>query len=442
MSKNAAKATVDDFIVEADEPEGCATDTLFTEPVSNFIKHRKQRISKKPESEWTVNYELIVERLNNVAVVEVTDVDTILEHASDKLRTFDGAEDTPMRTLRELADGEITVTDMQRTFEGIQDLRISKVKDKNKNKEMHTNGTDELEQHARPVLRTIPMCPVLDLDFLEGDDQLNIAYQSIVDNCISPLPDVVPDVIQATKEQLAGRIAGELVLASQVLRLEEPEDEQQMQSQSQEQTWQLPVRSAPSRATPSIYFDASMEPQSAAPSTTPSSRSTSSMTGSSHPSTFAAPEIERLSRYTTFSKAAPPALPRSMQRVLSHWTPGADPATYNWLSTSRNISRLNEDAEAEEMTEKEQRRMQRRTERYLKRQRREAEEGQRQLMLSTQAPEIITASQPPMVAKPDSQPTGPAGSRQPFGPRQFPASQILPGRHGGRPPRKKRKSGF
>jgi RNA polymerase I-specific transcription initiation factor RRN6 len=193
-----------------------------------------------------------------------------------------------------------------------------------------------------------------------------------------------------------------------------------------------------------MYFDASSQIQSPG-LPTPSATSTgprSTATGSTHTTALSSQELTRLSRYTSFTKPPQSALPRRLRRVLTHWTPGTDPSTYDWQSATRSIEYGIDEAEHEEMTEKERKRFQRAAERHLRRQRREAEESQRQQLLNSQAPEIFSTSQPLFQPKAESQreyESQGAGSSQMQG---MPASQILPGRLGGRPPIKKRKYGF
>ena len=170
------------------------------------------------------------------------------------------------------------------------------------------------------------------------------------------------------------------------------------------------------------------------------------MTASSHPSTFAAPELERLSKYTTFSKPTSNVLPRSLTSVLSHWKIGSQPEDYDWLSTSRNLAEK-DDEEDEDMTERERKRLQRRAERHIRRQRKEVAAAEASQLASSQAPAIFSASQPLAIRQVESQPNFIAESSQmtagggSFGGGQM--SQVVAGRFGGRPPaRKKRKQGF
>jgi hypothetical protein len=89
--------------------------------------------------------------------------------------------------------------------------------------------------------------------------------------------------------------------------------------------------------------------------------------------------------------------------------------------------------------------MQRRTERYVRRQRREAEETARLQLLSSQAPEIVVGSQPGRLVRALSQHAAGGADSQSQSQSQgrLVASQVLTGPHGGRKPaKKKRKSGF
>ena len=269
---------------------------------------------------------------------------------------------------------------------------------------------------------------------------------------MAPTPISASRATFEARDERARRIAAEVSLASQLLRVEKRKQEEDGvgESQTQSRAFDLPVRQFrdqdSSQDAKASTYDASGRLQT--PALPTPSASASTITGSSHLSSFAAPEVARLSKYTTFSEEAPPALPRALNKVLSHWAVGIDPAEYDWQSTARQVSRRGEEADDDDMTEKERRQMQRRTERYIRRQRSEAEESQRQQMLSSQAPEIVSASQPAQrqgLRRAESQVSAGAavGSSQSYGLSQMVASQVVPGPHGGRrPPRKKRKSGF
>ena len=438
LTSHVLETSNDDFIANDDEAGESSGAVAHTEPVSAYVQRRCEQRASRSEDPWTISYELTMRQVNDVDVSEVVGMEEILEEARAILQSGSTGESGSIRTLRDLADGEVTALDIEECSNALQELQS--VEPTSVNAEPLGDVDEVAEPTPRLVLRPIDLPPALGFPHLAD---LPSIQDGIVDTWISSLSDDVPDILRSSREALARRIAAELALASQVIRIEEAKEEHvtqsQSQSQSQSQTWDLPVRhpGAPSsRATPSVYFDASSQPRS--PSAAPSA-----ITGSSHPSTFIAPEISHLSRYTTFTaKSTPPPLPRRLRRVLSHWTPGTDPAAYDWRGTYRHLSQRDEDdAEGEEMTEKERRRLQRRTERHVKRQRKEAEESQRLQALSSQAPEIVSASQAAQVTRGNSQTPGLVESSQPQGPAM--ASQILPGRQGGRPPaRKKRKSGF
>jgi RNA polymerase I-specific transcription initiation factor RRN6 len=231
---------------------------------------------------------------------------------------------------------------------------------------------------------------------------------------------------------MASSIAADLILACNVLRVEETEPKLEPAGQDPESQTQEPWSSQPTFSQQTSALPT--------PSITPSIT-----TASSHPSSFAAPELLRLSKYTTFSKPVPTILPRSLRRVLAHWKPGAQPDDYDWLSTSRNLTQKDNEEEDEGMPERERKRLQRRADRHIRRQRKEAAASEAMQLASSQAPAIFSASQP-MAVQVESQPSAVAQSSQMTirgGPYAGATSQVVAGRFGGRPPaKKKRKQGF
>lgn len=452
LIESVVGSSEDDFVVHDDETDGYDEGRDRYEPISTFVQQRRGQLKSRLGKDWTVNHEITMRQLNAIEVAEVTDIDEILEEAQRRLESGSVDDVVPMRTLRELAEGEITVRDVKEASAALETLRSAKLI--KKETEESDGVEDQPEPNSRLTLRSLELPQSFGIFLADGSERLSSIHSRIIDNWILPLSEDVPDIARLSKETLARRMAAEVALAGQALRVEEVVEEQPTQSQSQNETWELPVRPqtgpASSRATPSVYFDASSQPQSSAQPTRSPSLAASGVTDTSHPSTFSAPETARLGRYTTFSsKPTTPLLPRRLKRVLGHWTLGADPEAYDWMGTSRHFSqRDDEEAEGDEMTEKERQRMQRRTERYIKRQRREVEESQRQQVLSSQAPEIVSASQRVGTTRADSQPVALAGESQSQSQSQNQelrpamASQVLQGRHGGRPARKKRKSGF
>jgi RNA polymerase I-specific transcription initiation factor RRN6 len=434
----------DGFIVEDDRISDAESDLKRSEPISTFAQRRREQVEAMSEDEWTVNYELSVAKLNEFDVSQVADVEQILEDARSSLHLNHDAESPAcLQTLRDLGDGEMTVLQIEQLQEQIEKLRAVAPKIKTEDID---NGEDALNSNnAKLVLERVAIPTALSQHFYNDASSI---LRHIEDDMQHVTNAELPELVQLSRERLARNVAAELALASHVLRPAPIEENKPPVSQSQSQPWSLPLRfdaAGQSRATtPSIYFDASSQIQSPGlptPSAT-SSGPRSTVTGSTHTSALSSQELTRLSRYTSFTKPAPSALPRRLRRVLTHWTPGTDPSTYDWQSATRSIANGIDEAEDEEMTEKERKRLQRATERHLRRQRREAEESQRQQLLNSQAPEIFSTSQPLSRPKAESQreyESQLAGSSQMQG---MPASQILPGRHGGRPPIKKRKYGF
>ncbi|TKA73943.1 hypothetical protein B0A49_03153 [Cryomyces minteri] len=169
-------------------------------------------------------------------------------------------------------------------------------------------------------------------------------------------------------------------------------------------------------------------------------------------------DFKRLRQYTTFSKATPPPpLPKPLSTVLSHWTLGADPAEYDWAATRQALE--SESRTANEMSEAERARIARKAAKLLKRQRRETAAAEAATAASQQGP-VVMASQPvgpsgrwssPAPLDAGSQLVGPGvQSSQLTQSQRLPASQVEPGRHGGRqrhtargaPAKKKRAEGF
>lgn len=260
-----------------------------------------------------------------------------------------------------------------------------------------------------------------------------ILYDMIVSRWLAPLGQTVPGRVRLAKEQLARRVAADLLFASHALK--------QHAMVIEEQDTQTSVDQGPSATI------SSGQPPGSLPTPTPSLASSMvSGSASSHPSTLIPHELARLSRYTTFveTTAAPSALPRSLSNILKHWKVGSDPANYDWQATQQ---RLETNFDDQGLTDKQRARLKRRTERHLERQRRETAVAQSQGFMSSQAPQVLSASQP--ISLPERNYVGasqplvvPSSSQAPQSQSQaFPASQVEPGRFGGRgPPKKKRRT--
>ena len=448
LTKSVRNVSDDDFIVDDEHLDETQTETLSVEPFSNFAMRLREQAQADPR-DWTVQYDHAVRCLNNVDVTDVTDVDEILEIVQETLRTSEVDKTLPFGIVRELAEGEMTCQDIESVSARLEKLLSDHAGSL-------TGVTYKIEaehegQGPQLTLRSMMLPSTLQIPGNDPSDRLRATVEHILETWTPPAIVNLSEIVRHSRAQLARRMAIEVCLASLIIRLEDSATEQlplsQSQTGTQSQAWELPVRpGAPpsSRTTPSLYLEASSQESSSRLPTPSDSASTSAVTSPN-------PALARLSRYTTFTSApSAPPLPRRLNRVLAHWTLSADPTTYDWASASRHFSRRDaEEGEGEELTAKERARLQRRTERYVRRQRREAEETQRMQVLSSQVPEIARGGdlrnlqdlpQPGRLARAGSQ-LGSEGQSQSQG--QAVASQVLPGRYGGRPAKKKRrKSGF
>lgn len=438
-AKSSVRLPRESFVVSDDDE---AADTAQQAPSSMYVQRRKLVATRSKGPEWSVVFERTAQSLQRSALT--MDAVTIVEAGRDMLQTEVTENVAPQQTLRDLREGEVVVDDIQELSEQLEELAVGEPA------RLHEKDrAPDIERFQRLALRNISLSRII-----RGDQEyvlhsaINI-YNAMVDDWITPLPANISGRSRLAKEQIIRRAAAEVALASRIIRVEDIEQPTQHENQSsQQQQWELPVRgeAAPSSQLPpsSPYLDPTSQLPFSQPSAlpTPSPSVTPSITTGSSATSIFAPEVSRLSKYTTFSQPTPTALPRSLRNVLSHWQPGTHPEKYDWLATSRRIRHADEALEDEAgMTEKERARMQRRAERHMRRQRKEAAASQAAQMASSQAPEIaVSASQPGM--KVESQPNVVAGSSQSQGVGVPSASQVVPGRFGGKPAKKKRKQGF
>jgi RNA polymerase I-specific transcription initiation factor RRN6 len=444
----------EDFVVDDDLVTTNVAD-LTLQPVASYVKQRRQRAEHLFGQEWALDYQRTAGKVGQ-RTTQTRSIEDVLTQTQEMLEQPPELEFTPMQTLFELSAGELTMSDMDRISAQIAHLT-----------EMAPPSTSQLpgemddnDFSKRIVLRSIEGTPLPGL--LSTDHPAGVfasTYDAIISDWITPLHNKVPGRIRLAKEQLARRLAAELTLASHILRSEDieeqPESQQDANPTLESQSWDLPMHLASSQVQNPFASQLKSQSQSVLP--TPSPTGTPSVTtASSRATTLFSAEISNLSKFTTFTKSTPSALPRSLSKLLSHWTPGTDPASYDWVATSRSISQRTREEEADsQLTEKQRARAHRKAERYIRRQRKEAEASQAQMLASSQMPELaVSASQPqlPSARKPAAASQGRQGpapptfggmlsSSQHMGPGA--ASQAVPGRFGGRPPvKKKRKQGF
>lgn len=437
------------FVVEGDETAVMDIELRAVPPIPSYLRHRIQTSEFFSGFQWTMDYAPSAVWIQK-GPANLDSLDDHLLQIRGWLTQSPDLDFMLMKTALEPSDGELTMDDMDIAVAQLQELKTLEYSPHGKLLDDAGASESSLKLVLRPLSRiSLPEWP-------HGRDSAKIfslAYDEIVTNWISSLSKAVPGRVRLAKEQLARRLAAEITLANHVFHAEDTEEPIEMKQEarpvSQSQSWDLPMRGA------DYSQPSQLASQSALP--TPSPTGTPSVTtNSSRTSAFSSAEIARLRKYTTFTKPAPSSS-RSVNKLLSHWTLGSDPESYDWLATSRQINRQTEEEEAEsQLTEKERARLHRKAERHIRRQRKEAAASQQQQLASSQMPElVVSASQPPArpaAAKGYGQATpsrpgaanvgGMLGSSQSAA-TPGAASQAVAGRFGGRPPaKKKRKQGF
>ena len=427
LKTSAARLRKESFVVDDDEVD--AVHGEESEPVSLYQQLRRSRKPTRDGPEWTVSLKLSAQALENSEGFEKASVDDVTETAEALLRDPKTDATLPWRTLRDLVLGELSLDDIEESSTRLDSL----AQVERRPEEPSQTEPEEAQSNMQFTLRITSSQPTTNLKNVHDD---------MVRDWITPLSPEISDGQRSAKEQLVRRAAAEVSLASRLIGVQ-PLGQSEPEFQPSQESFDLPLRAGPASSQYTAPSSQAASQSSVLPTPSPTG-TPSTTTGSSHPSTFVAPEIARLSRYTTFSKLAPSALPRSLNNVLKHWTVGADPVEYDWRASSRRVAEREDDEVDEQMTEKERARVQRRAERHIKRQRREVAASQAAQLASSQALQIMSASQPQQVVKTESQPG--AGNSQTQSQSQglgaAPASQVVPGRFGGRPPKKKRKQGF
>lgn len=388
------------------------------------------------------------------ALCEPTGPDMSVEELASEIATLLESENLesfgPMRTLYSTTQAEIIIDGVQEASALLQTAFEAIGHGANLD-DTETRDHEHEHKFRGDIVRIIPDGLTTDgKTITENESSLASAHDQLISSWVTSLSTNVPGWVRLAKADIARRMAAEIFLAAHSLRVQEVKravvQESQEETQTQEQTWDLPLRVSgpfPQTQPPSSRTARYLSQHSALP--TPSPTATPSViTASSGSSLTAAPELHRLSKYTTFERPTPMVLPRPLVKVLSHWDVGKDPSDYDWLSASRHLTQQEENETEHDLTERERKRMQRRAERHILRQRKEAAASRASRLTSSQATEIMSASQPSAL-KVESQPSEMPASSQSQGLSRsaVAASQVMPGRFGGRPPpRKRRKQGF
>ena len=294
---------------------------------------------------------------------------------------------------------------------------------------------------ARWVLKQLQST---DLIGIRSEDQSQVSlswlFDRILSSWIEPLPLSIPVQARVRAEKAARRIATEVYLANIVPA------EQLQESQVQD----LPeVPEADTPGLPIVPVSPFLRSSFAGTSQLPTPSATPSLISGSSFSTLSnnfSSSLARLQRFADFEQHPKTAI-RDMDRFTAHWRVGADPQTYDFVAAS------NATADESNMSPRSRQRLQRRAEKLLRRQRKEAQKLE--LLARAQPVFVVThrSSPAPVTRRFQSHsqqqqvqhqlqlPSSSQGTSE----MPFPQSQVLPGAFGGRlppPPLKKRKVGM
>lgn len=434
LGASSTRVRKEKFVIDDDEAEADETESERRPAISSSVRRRRLQPNDRRGMQETVTYESAAAELEGTA--DLRPFDDVIGEGQTKVMAQQAETALPWQTVSEMHRGELIVADAEEASSKLTSL--TSLEPPSQDPQIGGEGPQS-QIDARVACRRIRSAPDQDLETL---------YSTMIRDWITSLPTSIPGRVRLAKDQLLRRVAAEVALASHIIRPEPVQPATEEPSQQSQQTWELPVRGGPSQLQTIITASQGQSSQQSLLPTPSPSATPSITTASSHPSTFTTPEISRLSTYTTFSKPPPPPLPRSLNNILSHWIIGTDPYTYDYRSASKHIAQREEEADEAQMTEKERARVRRRAERHIRRQRREEAERRAVEVASSQALEIMnsaSASQPQLrVVQAERQPVGAESSQglHALG-GGVAASQVVPGRFGGRPPaKKKRKQGF
>ena len=290
------------------------------------------------------------------------------------------------------------------------------------------------------------LTPILGSPGIETKVQIVQMYRRLVSDWITCLASGVPNRVRVALERVLRGIAAQLTLASYAIRFDEIEEEDEVAHVEVPATghqFELPVRrrlsftnvqkgkmaearspSPPESSQNSIDagFLASA-PQRALPTPEP----TPSLYSQSSISSVSATEDPASIDLRYFTSLAPqPLLPTESSQILDHWNVGTDPASFDWEVAQRAMVSDREDDAPKSSRKKLRAEKNRR--RY-----REAAMVNASQHLPMEA-RLVHSQQDPVNTQEDSQLSG----------ALITASQIEPGRYGGRPKKakKKRRGGF
>jgi RNA polymerase I-specific transcription initiation factor RRN6 len=288
-----------------------------------------------------------------------------------------------------------------------------------------------------------------------SSSSMDALYEKLIDCWISALPEVIPAKLRLATERIARCIAAEVCLASMSIVYTDGETNiaeplpsiEAHESIDLGNVITLPVRgpnkdrtARQARLSPaSMLASGSKSPghsdislvhelgEGSFPTPTATSSTKSGTTFFSQSSDFQQLRLESLTKYSGTVQHV--QLSQRQAHCLNHWAVGADPDKYDWLATRQKLEQL-ASAEDGAMTPLKRRRLQRRAEKLLKKQRREAALAAVDTATPYRGPSLVRfpawRSSPALM---DEVPSSQMVSSQPVI-----ASQTVEGRHGGRPP--------
>lgn len=416
-SKGVVDSDDDDFI-EPDGPIHSKEPSLKSE-FQCLKRYRENAHTSREIFNFTSLYDAISSSdpsplHHAVTLSESIDIVALVEEVRWRLDREENVEPFTLGTLQEYAEAVLTVEDIEDATVKLQELFF----------------TNKYVSSLEP--QRIASDLVLGFGGQEAQaSSLSSVYDLVLKSWLASLPGTVPARTRQSKERSARRLAAGLLLAS--TRIRHSND-----------------RGNPLATDPDSHENVGDEHSSPPPSSSqadwrlqssqPSDSDRISLDALRTSKAALSNPLARLSKHLHMTNITPLEVPPSISQVLFHWELQADPSTYDWETTERAFADELE-LEQEGMPKKRER-ARRKKERQAKRQKRENE-------LFAGKVETGRVESQPQLLRSSPGPAGPAVSSQPA-PSQSQSfvvqSQVEPGKHGGRPLKKKkaksRMSGF
>lgn len=342
---------------------------------------------------------------------ESIDVLSLVEEIEWRLNREENVEPFTLGTLQEYAETTATVEDIEDASTKLQGLF----------------SADDYASSLEP-------CMIASDRILGISGQavtacsLSSVYDLVLQSWLASLPGSISARIRQSKERSVRGLTAGLLLASTRIRKANDRGKAQFRDLGTILDLAIDHSSPPHSSSQADAHYLSSQPCDPISLDTPRVSSTASSS-----------PLARLSKHLHMNDT-PLEIPPSIKQVISHWQLQTDPSAYNWEATEQAFA---EDLELEqEGMPKKRERARRKKERQAKRQRRENE-----LFTGRIDPGKIESQ--PQLLRSSPGPAVPAASSQPA-PQQSQMfvvqSQVEPGKHGGRPSKKKkvksRMSGF